>query len=214
MPNVISDTLGTLAYTLGLSPQIDVLLDEKFGRVRDHYRSPILDFGAGTGHFAWCLTRSGYQVTAVDVVDRCQYPEVDHRIFTPPSLDFDDGFFETSVAHFVFHHIEDQDSAFSELRRVTRTTIIVSEDIVESRWDGVLASLHTGTSPWAQSWHGFRSIEGWLEFFEKHSVSVETFLKIPRWRTPFYPILRAVFVLKIGTRQEGMVPPEPSSWTG
>lgn len=194
---VLTDSLRTLAHSLGLGPQVDVLLEEKFERVRRHYVSPVLDFGAGTCFFSKHMRENGLEVTAVDVVDAGRYPEVALEVFQPPRLPFSDGAFETAAAHFVFHHIEQQEEMFSELLRVTRRTLVISEDVIDSASDVLFASLHTGTSPWSRAWSGFRSTDGWRQFFAAFPVAVTEARTIPRWRTPFYPIRRVVFVLEV-----------------
>ena len=181
----------------GLAPQHDAFLDAKLARLRAHHRSPILDFGAGTCLFTMQLRGEGFDVTAVDVVDRSRFPEAKLQVIAGPALPYARGTFETSVCHFVLHHIRDQDAAFRELVRVTRGTIIVSEDVADSWWDALFHRLHTGTSPWARAWAGFRPTEGWRRFFANHPVEIAEEHVIPRWRTPFYPVRRVVFVLRV-----------------
>lgn len=197
MLQVLSDTLGTLAYAVGLGPQVDTLLDVKFECWPEHYVSPVLDFGAGTCFFAKHLQDRGYQVTAVDIVNKNRFPDIALQIFDPPHLPFPSGSFETTLAHFVFHHIEQQDTTFSDLLRVTRGKVVISEDVIDSVGDEVLAALHTSTSPWSRSWSGFRSTQGWLKFFARFPVEIVAQRTIARWRTPFYPIRRVIFVLKV-----------------
>ena len=194
---VFSDTVRIVAHTLGLAPQFDAFLDEKFTRLREHHRSPILDFGAGTCLFAVHLRRQGFDVTAVDVVDKSRFPEAELQVIQGPTLPFPSRAFETAVSHFVLHHIRDQEAAFRELVRVTRGTIVVSEDVSDSWVDALFNRLHTGTSPWSRAWSGFRSTEGWRQFFRRFPVEIVSERAIPRWRTLFYPVRRVVFVLRV-----------------
>ena len=194
---VLADTAQALAASVGLAPQVDLFMDEKYARWAEHYPEPILDFGAGTGFFAHQLASRGLSVTAADVVDRCRFPEVELQLFEPPRLPFADGAFGTSVAHFVFHHIEDQDAAFRELVRVTRHTIVISEDVVDGALDEAFAAMHTGSSPWNRAWDSFRSTEDWRRFFRRFPTELVGQLTIPRYRTPFYPVRRVVFVLAL-----------------
>ena len=193
----LRDTAHILAHALGLAPQHDAFVDEKYTWLRAHYRSPVLDFGAGTCLFAMRLRREGFDVTAVDVVDRSRFPEAKLQVIQGPALPFPARSFETSVCHFVLHHVRDQEAAFRELVRVTRGTIIVSEDVADSWLDAFFHRIHTGTSPWARAWTGFRSMEEWRRFFSSYPVEIVEEREIPRWRTPFYPVRRVVFVLRV-----------------
>ena len=194
---ILSDTGRILAHALGLGPQHDAFLAEKFEHVRVHYRGPVLDFGAGTCFFTMRLRAAGLETTAVDVVDLSRFPDANLRVFTPPILPLESGAFATSVSHFVLHHIDDQDAAFAELVRVTRGTIVVTEDVADSWWDAFFHRLHTGTSPWARAWGGFRSTKQWRAFFARFPVEIVEERVIPRWRTPHYPVRRVVFVLRV-----------------
>ena len=91
MLRALRDTGRILAHALGIGPQHDAFLDEKYGQLRAHYRSPILDFGAGTCFFAMCLRRDGFGVTAVDVVDRSRFPEAKLQVIHGAVLPFPTG---------------------------------------------------------------------------------------------------------------------------
>lgn len=199
---VARDTGRIVSHAIGAGPQYDAFAEEKLERLREHYRSPVLDFGAGTCFFTMRMKEAGLDVTAVDVVDRSRYPAAKLRVVDGSSLPFADGSYETSVAHFVLHHIEDQRRAFAELVRVTRGTIIVSEDVADSWQDAFFHRVHTGTSPWARSWEGFRSTAEWRRFFEAYPVEIADEHVIPRWRTPFYPVRRVVFVLRVRSERQ------------
>ena len=191
------DSGRIIAHALGVGGQFDALFHDKFEQLREHYRSPILDFGAGTCFFSRRLQDAGLDVTAVDVIDRSRHPSVRLRVLREATLPFVAGAFGTSTAHFVLHHIEDQASAFAELVRVTRGTIVVTEDVTDRWTDTVATWIHTGTSPWSKAWRGFRSTTHWLEFFARFPVDLVEQRTIPRWRTPHYPVRRVVFVLSV-----------------
>jgi SAM-dependent methyltransferase len=180
---------------LGLARQFDAFLDEKFAQLREHHGSPILDFGAGTCLFTVYLRGEGFDVTAV--VNQSRFPEANLHVLQERDLPFAAATFATTVSHFVLHHIRDQDAAFRELVRVTRGTIVVSEDVADSWLDALFHRLHTGTSPWSRAWGGFRSTQGWRAFFARFPVQIVSETVIPRWRTLFYPVRRVVFVLRV-----------------
>jgi SAM-dependent methyltransferase len=192
-----ADSARILAHGLGLGKQHDALVLEKYTGIRDYYRGPLLDFGAGTCHFTMLLRQDGLEVIPVDVVNLSRYPEARLQLFDGRSLPFDRGAFQTSVAHFVLHHIRHQEDAFRELLRVTSGVLVIGEDVVDSWLDRFLAWIHTGTSPWSRSWSGFRSTSEWREFFSQFPVEVVEERAISRLRTPHYPIRRVVFVLRV-----------------
>jgi SAM-dependent methyltransferase len=197
LTRTLRDTGRIVAHALGLRDQFDAFAHEKFDGLREYYRSPVLDFGAGTCLFTMRLKRAGLDVTPVDVVNASRFPAAQLRVVEGPRLPFGDGSYETSIAHFVLHHITRQDESFGELVRVTRGTIVVAEDVVDRWTDALVAWIHTGTSPWSRAWTGFRSTAGWLEFFAGFPVDVLATRTIPRWRTPFYPVKRVIFVLRV-----------------
>lgn len=201
IPRYVADSLRIVAHGLGLGRQHDALLHEKFGELRDYYRGRVLDFGAGTCHFTMRLRQEGLEVVPIDVVNRSRYPDAQLRVFDGRRLPFDAGDFQTAVAHFVLHHIRDQEAAFRELVRVTDGVVVVGEDVADSWLDRLLAWLHTGTSPWSRSWWGFRSTAEWRAFFSRFPVEVVEERRISRLRTLHYPIRRVVFVLRVKKRK-------------
>ena len=192
-----ADSARIVAHALGLAKQHDALVLEKYAGIRDYYRGPVLDFGAGTCHFTMLMRQDGHEVVPVDVVNLSRHADARLQLFDGRDLPFERGAFQTSVAHFVLHHIRHQEDAFRELLRVTRGVLVIGEDVVDSWLDHLLAWVHTGTSPWSRSWSGFRSTSGWREFFARFPVDVVEERAISRLRTPHYPIRRVVFVLRV-----------------
>lgn len=190
-----------VAHGLGRGRQHDALIAEKFSDIRDYYRGPVLDFGAGTCHFTMRMRREGLDVVPVDVVNQSRYPEAGLQLFDGRTLPFDAGAFQTAVAHFVLHHIKHQEDAFRELVRVTRGVLVIGEDVVDNWLDRLLALLHTGTSPWSPAWSGFRSTAEWRAFFSRYPVEVVEERHISRLRILHYPIRRVVFVLRVRDRE-------------
>lgn len=192
-----ADSARIVAHALGLARQHDALIGEKYDGIQEYYRSPVLDFGAGTCHFTNFLRQEGHEVVPVDVVDLSRHRDAGLRLFDGRVLPFGNGAFQTAVAHFVLHHIRHQEDAFMELLRVTSGVLVIGEDVVDSWLDRCLAWIHTGTSPWSRSWSGFRSTLEWREFFARFPVDIVEERAISRLRTPHYPIRRVVFVLRV-----------------
>lgn len=192
-----ADSARIVAHGLGLARQHDALVREKYGAIRDYYRGPVLDFGAGTCHFSMFLRQEGHQVVPVDVVNLSRHADAGLQLFDGRILPFSSGAFQTAVAHFVLHHIQHQEVAFRELIRVTNGVLVIGEDVVDSWLDRFFAWIHTGTSPWSRAWSGFRSTLEWREFFARFPVDVVEERAISRLRTPHYPIRRVVFVLRV-----------------
>jgi SAM-dependent methyltransferase len=193
----VKDSTRIVAHGLGLGRQHDALVGEKYGAIRQYYRGPVLDFGAGTCHFSMFLRREGHEVVPVDVVNHSRHSDANLQLFDGRDLPFGNGTFQTAVAHFVLHHIPHQEYAFRELIRVTKGVVVIGEDVVDSWLDRIFAWIHTGTSPWSRSWSGFRSTSEWREFFARFPVEVLEERAMSRLRTPHYPIRRVVFVLRV-----------------
>ncbi|MBI3930106.1 MAG: class I SAM-dependent methyltransferase [Armatimonadetes bacterium] len=186
----------SLAHALGLGPEHDFFLKEKYSRVREFYGPRVLDFGAGSCRFASYLSRRGHQVTAVDVVDASKVPGCRPLICSAPPLPFPDDHFDTVISMFVLHHIQDCEPVIRELRRVTRNYLIVAEDLCEGWWDRVFTALHNGSSGWGKARESYRSREEWLRLFQSFGLRPCSTLEIPRHRTPYYPVRRGILVLE------------------
>lgn len=88
--------------------------------------SSALDIGAGLG---WCsdyLQQKGFEVTAFDLENDMQFPEIKFVSGSADSLPFPDTSFDTVLAFDVLEHVKDEEKAWSEVARVTKQRVILS----------------------------------------------------------------------------------------
>jgi ubiquinone/menaquinone biosynthesis C-methylase UbiE len=113
----------------------------------------VLDVGAGDCRLAARLhEKVGCAVVPVDVEDFNQ-TELKLTLFDGQRLPFEDQSFDAVLLVFVLHHAEDAAAVLAEARRVSRSRIIVLEDVTTSWWDRMM----------------FRGFHRWLAWSEKIS---------------------------------------------
>ncbi len=86
-----------------------------------------LDLGCGRGWYASALADAGFEVTAVDQVNRLTDPRItllEQPISTP--LPFEDEAFDTVLMFDILEHLPDEEGILSEVARVCRGRLILS----------------------------------------------------------------------------------------
>jgi SAM-dependent methyltransferase len=177
----------------------DTFINQKYHLIPEHNIGSCLDVGSGYGDFAAFLKTKGIAVTAIDIVDKGQHGEIKTQIFDGSTFPFPAKSFDTSIAMFILHYSENQTQLLDELGRVTRSRIIIGEDVTETALDKALGALHLWTTPWASandSKGSFRSETEWRKVFDSRGWHLIEVLEIPRYLEPFYPINRRVFVIQ------------------
>jgi hypothetical protein len=83
------------------------------------------------------------------------------------------------------------------MKRVTRSRIIILEDVPETIVDQVLLLFHKITSGirYKSSTLKFRRSDEWKTLFKEFELVLSHEEKIKRTRDPFYPISRRMYVL-------------------
>jgi SAM-dependent methyltransferase len=112
--------------------------------LRDYIRrgNSVLDVGCGTGHLTKCLEEMyAAEATGLDVKDFRVAP-IPFRDFDGASIPFPDQTFDHVVLSFTLHHSHDPMTLIQECRRVARRSILVFEDLPDSRFGRILVSLH------------------------------------------------------------------------
>ena len=190
---------------VGLFETPDFFLAEKYFGLSEHYRGRILDLGSGRGRYAAFLRARGHSVVAMDVADASDHEDIVPIVFDGHTIPCENDSFDVGLCMFVLHHVEDQEELLRELRRVVRSTVIIAEDLRENAWDSFWAALHARLTDWGRAGRGFPSDAEWRERFRTQGLTVRKQVTIPRWRLPYYPVLRVVYVLDIveekGARQ-------------
>ena len=162
-----------------------------------HYRGKILDLGAGTGHYSAFLKSLGHSVVAMDVSDASEHAQISPIVFDGHTIPFEDDTFDVVLCMFVLHHLGHQDELLSEMCRVARRAVIVAEDLRENAWDRCWSGAHSRFTDWGRARHSFHSNSEWRKRFQRQELTVRECVMIPRWRLPYYPVLRAVYVLAV-----------------
>jgi SAM-dependent methyltransferase len=104
----------------------------------------VLDVGCGAGYLANNLQEMyGAELTGLDVQD-FRIGDIAFRRFDGTSIPFPDRAFDHVILSFVLHHSRDPMTLIQECRRVARHSIIVFEDLPDSRFGRILVSIHVG----------------------------------------------------------------------
>jgi SAM-dependent methyltransferase len=104
----------------------------------------VLDVGCGAGYLAHDLQAMyGGELTGLDVQD-FRIGDIRFRRFDGTSIPFPDRAFDHVILSFVLHHTNDPMTLIQECRRVARHSIIVFEDLPDSRFGRILVSIHVG----------------------------------------------------------------------
>jgi len=181
----------------GIGVKRDLFLNEKFYLLKNFYGATCLDVGCGYANFTNFLISEDIETTGLDIVDESKHKDVPFFKFNGLHIPFEDQSFDTSIIMFTLHHADDQDAILNEVIRVTRKTIIIAEDVIETPFDRILANFHLETSVWSKGTDSFHSNKRWQDIFKQKNLHLEAVLPIPRYREPLYPVARCVYALSI-----------------
>ncbi len=159
----------------------------------------VLDVGSGPGFVAKRVHEElKAEVSCLDVCDlnKTDYPVT---LFDGENIPFDDNSFSVSLGLFMLHHARDAShrKLLMEMKRVTSSKIILSEDLAYNWFDRGLQKFHEFESriDFKSEKLTFRSVEEWQQLFESVGLSVAQIIDIPRRAAWWYPIRRCYFVL-------------------
>jgi ubiquinone/menaquinone biosynthesis C-methylase UbiE len=89
----------------------------------------VLDIGAGGCRIAQLIEKTeGIKVTAIDVVDH-NFTDLPLTLYDGTTLPFSDDAFDVSMLVFVLHHAREPAELLREAMRVTRSAVLIVEDI-------------------------------------------------------------------------------------
>ena len=157
----------------------------------------ILDVGSGTGLVAELIGQeTGARVVCLDVAQDNHA----HRkpiFFDGKSMPFYDEAFTVSICCFVLHHVPFQKELLDEMKRVTKSRIIILEDVVENTTDRFLMLLHKVYSGFRYHsfYTRFRNDYDWRRLFAVCGLRVENDLDIEKTREITYPVSRRCYLL-------------------
>lgn len=159
----------------------------------------VLDVGAGSGLVSALIKKEkGARVIGIDVSDLNRRTEDMPLIYDGFHIPFKDKTFSVSVCAFVLHHSLHGESLLEEIARVTRSRIIVLEDLIDYPWDYLLAQNHRigARIKYGSGRLRFKSTYGWKEAFRRTRLYLEKEVPITREREFYYPVSRKMFVLR------------------
>jgi ubiquinone/menaquinone biosynthesis C-methylase UbiE len=155
----------------------------------------ILDVGCGTGYLSKYLEEMyAVEPTGLDVKDFCVTP-ISFRVFDGKSIPFAERTFDHVIISFTLHHSQDPMSLIRECRRVARRSIMVFEDLPDSRPGKILVSLHIGI--FARFYRlrlsraDYRSALAWIS---EQAVNVVRTEVPPEWFDYLYAVPRFLLV--------------------
>lgn len=110
-----------------------------------HAGHTIVDVGCATGNYCMILTRSGFEMTGVDVNPRYVEQAVAkgvNAVAVSGPMPFADGAFDSAIMFEVLEHVPDPEPVIREVRRVVRKnalfTVPNSAGVIEMRQRGVI----------------------------------------------------------------------------
>lgn len=94
----------------------------------------IVDVGTGSGQFAALLKNKGYNITAVDVVNKTNTNQITPVIYDGKTLPFSANTFNIGMLITVLHHCPNPELVFNEVCKVSKNKIFVLEDVYNNQF--------------------------------------------------------------------------------
>ncbi len=158
----------------------------------------VLDVGSGTGFVADLLSKNiGCKTNCIDVLD-INKTNLPLTLFEGTKIPFKSNAFSVVLCCFVLHHAKDQEKLLKEIRRVSKSKILIFEDIPINFIDKILFMGHDLISRFRYKSERlvFHDVEGWIDIFKNNGLKVEKIIEIDKRRQLWYPVSRRLFVLR------------------
>jgi ubiquinone/menaquinone biosynthesis C-methylase UbiE len=158
----------------------------------------ILDVGSGTGIIAQLIKEKiGANIKCIDVIDISK-TDIPLKIYDGKNIPYKNNSFSAVMCNFVLHHCEDLEKVIEEMKRVSKSKILILEDIPESLFDKFFIKFHALFSKisYGSKNMEFYNIKGWKNIFRKHKLKLHKIVKIKRFMPFWYPVTRRLFILK------------------
>jgi 2-polyprenyl-3-methyl-5-hydroxy-6-metoxy-1,4-benzoquinol methylase len=145
------------------------------GKIQPHLNTSasIIDIGCGVGQIAHALKTFGHQLTTIDVVDICLYPDLKPRLYNGHRLPYAGRSFDVALLITVLHHTPEPLELILEARRIARQLIIM-EDVYTNRLNhkltcfmDVLLNPESATHP-----HTNKTDKTWREIFAAQNLKL------------------------------------------
>ncbi|MBI3306536.1 MAG: class I SAM-dependent methyltransferase [Candidatus Omnitrophica bacterium] len=159
-------------------------------------RSQILDVGGGWGFYADPLTKRGHQVTVLDVV-KPAFQKAPLVLYGGERFPFPDKSFDVSMLITVLHHVPFPEKIIAEVKRVTRRSVVLVEDLYHhalGRWWTVLRDQLYNFEFFGHPCN-FKKREEWISLFGSLGFSLKEEQKVYTWLSGLR-ILNGVFIFK------------------
>jgi len=157
--------------------------------------SRILDIGGGWGFYQEPLERLGHSVLVLDVV-RPRLQKAVLLLYDGQKFPLDDESFDVSLVITALHHIEDPELILQEAKRVTRSKIIVVEDVFHhglgrlwTQWRDQILNFEFVGHPC-----NFKTQAEWNTVFNRQGLRVDDYKEVYTWLCGMR-ILNGIFVL-------------------
>jgi alpha-1,6-mannosyltransferase len=89
----------------------------------------ILDIGTGNGGLCHALRGEGFDITPLDVQNLSFFADVQPTIYDGKTIPYPDKTFDTSLLITMLHHTPSPEAVLDEALRVTRTRLVIMEDV-------------------------------------------------------------------------------------
>lgn len=156
--------------------------------------SRILDLGGGWGFYSEPLARRGHDSLVLDVV-KPGYQKAPVVIYDGSKIPFGDKSFDVTLLVTMLHHVPDPEALMREVTRVTRSRVVVVEDLYHhgaGRFWTILRDRLLNME-FVEHPHQFRTHGDWLHFFCSKGFRLEKFARVYTWLAGFR-ILNGVYV--------------------
>lgn len=148
----------------------------KFSIFKDYLpkNASILDVGTGSGQFAQLLHEKGFQIQAVDIVDKTNSNKITPSIYDGEKLSFKSNRFDVGMLITVLHHCPKPEIVFEEVMRVSGKRIFILEDVYNNpvmkylTWfaDSIVNFEFMGHP------HTNKSEADWEKLFKEHRLNI------------------------------------------
>jgi len=184
-----------------------MLAGDTFSYTRRFFQNSdyILDVGSGKCGVASMINKNmGIKVVCIDIDQYKNKVGIKNIIFDGMHIPFKNDVFTIVLCCYVLHHTHYQKNLLHEMSRVTKSKIIIFEDVSNIITDKILVSLHKMTSRFRFNSVNmkFRKSCDWCQLFRSIGLIIQHEEIIRRNRDILYPVSRRMYVLLKGGARE------------